>query len=102
MSDKIYVIRGNTGSIINENYEHWGVCCFSNKELANTYASLANARAKQICKLKEKYLPYNPMLHGVNEYDLKMEIEEHIWYYVEEIPILTKIEVGNNESDNRL
>lgn len=91
MQNMIYVILGSTGSILNQDYECWSVCCFADKDKALTYTKLADARAAEIMKKKTKYFPYDPEKHGVNEYDKAMISEGFVYYTVEEMPLLNEI-----------
>lgn len=63
--EKIYVIFGSTGTLMNQDYERWAVCAFRNFDKAKKYVKLLDNRAAEIiANVGGKYLPYDPAKHG--------------------------------------
>lgn len=91
--DNIYLITGATG-YLNEDYETWTVTAFKTFKEAEKYVKLLEHRAAEIIeKIGGKYQPYNPVVHGSNEYDSEMEIiGGHVYYYLEEVGLFNTVE----------
>ena len=54
---------------------------------------LEQRAAEIIEKIGNKYLPYNPTVHGANEYDSEMEIiGGHVFYYIGQVGLYETIE----------
>jgi hypothetical protein len=92
MDRKIYVVMGETGEYSNRG--EWPVLAFFDEAEAKERVIAASRRAKEIEARKDHRLSsYRASLHGLNEYDPKMDMDyTGTRYYIMTVTLSEKAE----------